>query len=215
MTARRADITIEPIDRRTDRELVLAIRAGEQSAFEALFYRYRDGIFRLGLAITRDPSHAEEIVVDTLARAYRAIARLEPDDSLRPWLFRVAINLSYSRRPRAGVTFSTLEAALDELVSPEERSPAASAERAEERAVVLECVDRLSPKHKVVVILHHLNGLSLAEIGEVVGSPVGTVKSRLHYALRQLRTHLSAHPGLFLEPAAEISAIRERMEKHG
>lgn len=206
MTLRRAPAAGDEIDARTDRELVVAARAGDMRAFDALFYRYRDGIFRLGLAITKDPSHAEEIVVDTFARAYRAIARLEPDDSLRPWLYRVAVNLSYNRQPRKGLTFSTLEDALADVMSPEEGSPPALAERAEQRAVVLECVDRLGPKHKVVVVLHYLSGLNLAEIALVVGCPVGTVKSRLHYALRKLRAHLLAHPGLAFEPARAADA---------
>ena len=98
MTPRR--IAPDVIDERTDRQLVLATRAGDLRAFDALFYRYKDGIFRVGLAITKDPSHAEEIVVDTFARAFRAIERLEPEDSLRPWLYRVAVNLSYNRQPR-------------------------------------------------------------------------------------------------------------------
>lgn len=198
----------ERADERTDRELVVATRAGEMRAFDALFYRYREGIFRVGLAITKDHAYAEEIVVDTFARAYRAIDRLEPDDSLRPWLYRVAVNLSYNRQPRKGISFSTLEDALDDAMSAEEVSPPALAEQAEMRAVVLECVDRLGPKHKVVVVLHYLNGLNLAEIAQVVECPVGTVKSRLHYALRKLRTHLSAHPGILIEPP-RASAPRE------
>ena len=203
MTTRRAAGSGDPAERqdpRTDRELVLAARARDGRAFAALFYRYRDGIFRLALAITRDPSYAEEIVVDTFARAYRAIDRLEPDDSLRPWLYRVAVNLSYNRKPRRAVVIGSLEEELDEPAAGEEGSPATLAERAELRRVVLECVDRLGPKHKVVVVLHYLNGLNLAEVAEVVEAPIGTVKSRLHYALRHLRTHLSAHPGLAVEP---------------
>ena len=136
----------EADEARSDRELVYAARDGDTRAFDALFYRHRDGIFRLGLAITKDPSAADEIVVDTFARAHRALARLEPDDSLRPWLYRVAVNLSYNRRPRKGVVLSPLEDA------------------------------------------------------------VGAVKSRLHYALRRLRTHLSAHPELGLEPRAAFMA---------
>ena len=58
-------------DGRTDHDLVYAARDGDTIAFDALFYRYRDGIFRLGLAITKDPSAAEEIVVDTFARFWR------------------------------------------------------------------------------------------------------------------------------------------------
>jgi len=213
LPAGRVDVIPERYDERTDRELVVAARAGEVPAFDALFYRYRDGIFRLGLAITKDPSHAEEIVVDTFARAHRAMDRLEPDDSLRPWLYRVAVNLSYNRQPRKGIVFSSLEDALDDVMSPDEGSPPAVAERAERRAVVLECVDRLGPKHKVVVVLHYLNGLNLAEIAQIVGCPVGTVKSRLHYALRKLKTHLSAHPSLAFEPFGVSGATGERMEQ--
>jgi len=202
---------VEP-ELRGDRELVHAARAGETLAFDGLFYRYRDGIYRLGMAITKDPSAAEEIVVDTFARAHRAIERLEPDDSLRPWLYRVAVNLSYNRRPRKGVTFSSLDEGTDDLAT-ESESPSDAAERTERRRVVLECVDTLGPKHKIVVVLHYLNGLNLAEIAEIVEVPVGTVKSRLHYALRKLRVQLSAHPGLDFEPADLLAATEEQM--HG
>jgi RNA polymerase sigma-70 factor, ECF subfamily len=187
-------------DARSDRALVYAARDGDMLAFDALFYRYRDGIFRLGLAITKDPSAAEEIAVDTFARAHRALARLEPDDSLRPWLYRVAVNLSYNRRPRKNVVLSSLEDAADETAANEEGSPATLAEQAELRRLVLESVDALGPKHRIVVVLHYLNGLNLAEIAEVVECPIGTVKSRLHYALRRLRTHLATHPELGIEP---------------
>jgi RNA polymerase sigma-70 factor (ECF subfamily) len=193
-------------DARTDHDLVYAARDGEDAAFDALFYRYRDGIFRLGLAITRDPSAAEEIVVDTFARAHRALARLEPDDSLRPWLYRVAVNLSYNRRPRKNVVLSSLDDAADEALANEDGSPSHVAEQAEVRRLVLAAVDELGPKHRLVVVLHYLNGLNLTEIAEVVECPVGTVKSRLHYALRRLRTHLAAHPELGIEPSRRLLA---------
>lgn len=214
---RRVAPAADAVDERTDRQLVLATRGGEMRAFDALFYRYKDGIFRVGLAITKDPSHAEEIVVDTFARAFRAIDRLEPADSLRPWLYRVAVNLSYNRRPRTGIVFSPLEDALAGAATPDEGSPPMRAEQAERRAAVLESIDRLGPKHKVVVILHYLNGLALAEIAEIAGCPVGTVKSRLHYALRQLRMHLSAYPGLLFEPSwpAEATEVVQLSRREG
>jgi RNA polymerase sigma-70 factor (ECF subfamily) len=196
-------------DARNDRQLVYAARAGDARAFDALFYRYRDGIYRLALAITKDPLAAEEIVVETFARAYRTLARLEPDDTLRPWLYRVAINESYDRRPRKHPPIGPLDDAIAEAVASDERSPAVLAEVAETRRVVLECVDRLDKKHRDVVVLHYLNGLALAEIAVVLDCPVGTVKSRLHYALRRLRVALSSHPGLEIEPAAPRAATGE------
>lgn len=197
-------------DPRNDRQLVYAARSGDTLAFDALFYRYRDGIFRLALAITKDVSAAEEIAVDTFARAYRALARLEPDDSLRPWLYRVAINLSYNRHTRRAISFSPLDDAAEELMASDERSPSSLAERAEMRRAVLECVDSLAPKHRTVVTLRYLSGLDLAEIALVMECPVGTVKSRLHYALRRLRTHLSEHPGLDLEPRGRLADMGDR-----
>jgi RNA polymerase sigma-70 factor (ECF subfamily) len=198
-------------DPRSDRELVDAARTGEAPAFDALFYRYRDGIFRLGLAVTHDRSAAEEIVVDTFARAYRALARLEPADSLRPWLYRVALNLAYNRRSPRALSLSSLEEEGDQLPAEEEQSPSELAELAELRRVVLECIDSLGPKHRAVVVLHYLNGLDLAEVAEVVECPLGTVKSRLHYALRHLRERLAAHPGLPIERLAGLAATRRGM----
>jgi len=199
---------------RGDRELVYAARGGEVLAFDNLFYRYRDGIYRLAMSITKDPSAAEEIVIDTFARAYRALERLEPDDSLRPWLYRVAVNLSYNRQPRKGVTFSSLEEGAADLPADGE-SPSDAAERGERRRVVRECVDALGPKHKIVVVLRYLSGLNLAEIAEILEVPAGTVKSRLHYALRKLRVQLSAHPGLDFEPGEFFEATHGQMEGQG
>ena len=194
-------------DPRNDRELVYAARRGDAGSFDALFYRYRDGIYRLSLAITKDPQAAEEIVVDTFARAYRALARLEPDDTLRPWLYRVAINESYDRRPRNAAT-APLDEAAEEIAASDERSPAVLAERAETRRIVLAALETLGAKHRNVVVLHYLNELPLAEIAQIVECPVGTVKSRLHYALRRLRTHLAQHPAVGVEPSLHERAIR-------
>lgn len=198
-------------DARSDRELVYAARAGDVLAFDALFYRYKDGIFRLGVAVTKDPSAAEEIVIDTFTRAHRALLRLEPDGSLRPWLYRVALNLSYNRRPRKNVVVGTLDDAAIEALESGERSPSSLAELAELRHEVLAAVDTLGAKHRTVVILHYLNDLNLAEIAEIVDVPVGTVKSRLHYGLRRLRMWLSAHPELGFEPADAPTATSGQM----
>src|SRR6185295_7060869 len=130
VTERAARRQAHEEERRTDRELVYAARDGDMLAFDALFYRYRDGIFRLGLAITKDPSAAEEIAVDTFTRAHRALARLEPEGSLRPWLYRVAVNLSYNRRPRKGVILSPLEDVTEEVMESGDRSPSSLAELA-------------------------------------------------------------------------------------
>src|SRR5207249_11088390 len=103
--------------------------------------------------------------------------------------------------------------AVDEALADEEGSPSHVAEQAELRRLVLGAVDELGPKHRLVVVLHYLNGLNLTEIAEVVECPVGTVKSRLHYALRHLRMHLAAHPELGIEPSRPLIATGLRAPK--
>ncbi len=184
----------------SDRELVLSARAGDVEAFDTLFYRHRDGIYRAALAITHEQTVAEEIVVDAFARAYRAIDRLDPRDSLRPWLYRVALNLALNRRPRARPSLESLDDASETASTGEEALPETFAERNERQMVVLAAIDALSAKQRVVVILHYLHDMNLAEIAEIVGCPVGTVKSRLHYALRHLRVRLLADRRIDIEP---------------
>lgn len=198
-------------DERSDRELVNAARAGDTAAFDALFYRHRDGIYRAALAVTRDGGAAEEILVDTFARAHRAIARLDPRDSLRPWLYRVALNLALNRRPRPrSFALAPLEDAVDSVAAGEETSPESAAERSELQHIILAAIDGLSPKHRAVVVLHYLHDLDLAEIAEIVGCPVGTVKSRLHYALRRLRTHLLTESRVAIELPRRVAAKEVR-----
>jgi len=185
---------------------------GDQRAFEAIFERYHQEIYQYCRAILSDPDEAQDALQSTMTSALRSLPGDERQIALRPWLYRVAVNLSYNRRPRKGVTFSSLDDGTDDIAA-EGESPSDAAERTERRRVVLECVDTLGPKHKIVVVLHYLNGLNLAEIAEIVEVPVGTVKSRLHYALRKLRVQLSAHPGLDFEPADLLATTEEQM--HG
>jgi len=108
------------------------------------------------------------------------------------------------------IIISPLEDSANDTLQSEERSPSTLAEQAEVRRIVLAAVDTLGPKHRIVVVLHYMNGLNLAEIAQVVDCPIGTVKSRLHYALRRLRTHLSAHPEFGIEPMTALAPSARR-----
>ena len=175
-----------------DQELVRRMQADDLAAFEQLFARYRSPIYRTAYGMTGDRQAAEEILQDTFARAWQRRATLLPDVSPVPWLHRVALNLCYSRlgrrRLRAGPFEDTMIGHLrDGSVEPAER-----AERQELRLIVREGVAGLPPKHQSVVVLYYLHGMSLQETSELLGVRLGTVKSRLHYALRSLRSRLEA-----------------------
>jgi len=161
-------------------------------AFATLFERYRVPVYRAALALTGDPCASEEVLMDTFGRAYTHRGRLRTDISPLPWLHKVALNLCYTRLgrrrlPSEPVTEIVAERLVDSGVRPE-----ASAEWTELRQIIREGIAGLSPKHQSVVILYYLEGHSLQETADELGLPLGTVKSRVHHALRELRMRLSA-----------------------
>ena len=178
--------------RRRAEEAVLLERmqADDLDAFEAFFLRYRAPIYRTAYGLTGDAQAAEEILQDTFARAYQRRHILRPDVSPLPWLHRVALNLCYSRLGRRRLPSEPMGDTVIGLVRDLAAEPAEHAEQQELRRIVRDGVARLPPKHQSVVILYYLHGLSLQETAELLGVRLGTVKSRLHYALRGLRTRL-------------------------
>ena len=202
-----------------DRDLIRRIQADDLDAFEAFFTRHRGLIGRTAYALTGDPQVAEEVLQDTFVRAYRHRASLRTDVSPVPWLYRVALNLCYSRLARRRLPEEPIGDTTVELRdhAPE---PAELIEREELRRSVRRGVAALPEKHQLVIVLYYLQGLSLQETAEALGIRLGTAKSRIHYALQSLRGHLRAErperwmstqadPVAALEPAA-VSETKAR-----
>lgn len=187
-------------------DLLLAMQAGDLAAFEALFERYRGPVFRTAYGLTGDRQAAEEILQDTFARAWQRRDTLNPDVSPLPWLHRVALNLCYSRLGRRRLPSEPLADETSGAVRDAATEPAETAERRELRQLVRERVAALPPNHRSVVVLYYLHDLSLKETADLLELRLGTVKSRLHYALRSLRADLEADRrfgGAYGSPAAD------------
>ena len=171
--------------------LVARMRSGDPNAFEEFFTTYERPVYITALAITRDPFLAEEILQDCFVRAYRARHRLRTDRSPLPWLHRVATNLCYSRMSRRRRTIMVpITALISNLVADLTSRPDQVVESREIIEVLQRAIDTLPPKQQTAVILYYLHGYSLAESAEIAGCNVGTMKSRVHYALKALRSRL-------------------------
>jgi RNA polymerase sigma factor (sigma-70 family) len=171
-------------------ELIRRMKADDLDAFETFFLRHRTLVFRTAYGLTGDRHVAEEVLQDTFARAYRHRATLLPDVSPVPWLHRVALNLCYSRLDRRRIDARPIDEATATMAADRSVEPAARAEQAELRMIVRQGIAALPAKHRSVVVLYYLHGLSLQETATTLDVRLGTVKSRLHYALRGLRDHL-------------------------
>jgi RNA polymerase sigma-70 factor, ECF subfamily len=189
-----------------DTDLVHRIQLGDMAAFEALFFKYQGQIYRTGLAITRDPGAAEEVLQDCFYKTYLNIMNISGDGSLSPWLHRVAVNLSCNALKKRRVHLEPIdEMAEGHFPSDPHQSPEAQAERAELQGTMRNAINALPLKHRIVVTLHYLQDFSLPEIAYILDLPVGTVKSRLHHARKALRSSLESEHRVPLEAAYDPS----------
>jgi RNA polymerase sigma-70 factor (ECF subfamily) len=185
------EIAPEPsVAPRSDAELLRRMQADELDAFEEFFVRYRTPIYRTAYGMTGDPQAAEEVLQDTFARAYRRRSTLRTDVSPLPWLHRVALNLCYSRLSQRRPHSEPIDESSAQYMHDGATAPAERAEQTELRQILRDGVAGLPEKHRSVVVLYYLYGMSLQETADLLDVRLGTVKSRLHYALRGLRAGL-------------------------
>lgn len=173
-----------------DAALIQRLCNNDLDALGALFDRYYPQVYRTAIAITHDSAVAEDLAQDCFLKLHHYANRIDTSLPLAPWLYRVTVNLAYtwiSRRKKRRVS---LEALVDQLMTPSWHSPDQLAEHSEVQAQVRHAVSELHFNQRVVVVLHYLSGLSLDEIAAVLDCPVGTVKSRLYYARENLRRQL-------------------------
>ena len=169
----------------SDEQLAQAAAAQDARALEELFRRYEPPVVRYLQRLTHDADAADDLFQDSFLRAYANLGRYDARRPFRPWLYRIATNVALDwlrRRTRA-------EAA--QVPPPGEPSVDSEVvERALARRVEA-AVAALSVDHRTVFVLRHYQGLDYAEIAQICGSPEGTVRSRMHYAIRALRGKLS------------------------
>ena len=172
------------------RRLVERAREGDHDAFAELV---RAAVARLDTAarlILRDPELARDAVQDGLIRAWRDLPSLRDPDRFDAWVHRLTVNacLDHARRRRR----RPIEVAITEitdLVSPPMPDPAIAVS---DRALVDSVLRRLDEQGRAIVVLHYFLGLPLTEVAVALGTPVGTVKSRLHRALGEMRAGSTA-----------------------
>jgi RNA polymerase sigma-70 factor (ECF subfamily) len=169
------------------RVIVEQARAGDRDAFSALAASVVDRLYATAVLILRDRSLAEDATQETILRAWRDLPSLRAPDRFDAWLRRLLVNAcrDEARRQRRFGSEVT-------LLSVHEPSIDDSSTGLADRDALERAFRRLSPEHRTAVVLHHYNGLSQPEIADATGVPLGTVKSRIHHAVRALRAALEA-----------------------
>ncbi len=184
-----------------DRDLLEQCRQGDMTAFSLLVEKYQDRLFNTTYRLCGNYQDACELTQETFLRALKGIAGFRGDAKFYTWLFRIALNLTRSHRRRAGrrrwrsldQPDGTLELAsqASRLGGNDCPDPAERAEQAERNAKVGAALDQLAQQHRTVIVLRDVEGLNYEQIAQIVGVPVGTVKSRVHRGRLTLRKYLA------------------------
>lgn len=168
-------------------DLVARAAAGDQSAFAQLAAGTIDRCYALAYRILRDPHRAQDATQQALLGAWRDLPSLREPDRFEAWLHRLVVHACYveSRGTRRW-TARVRVLSINDTTAPDVATAVVN------RAALEDAFGLLSPDQRAVVVLHHHLGYPLTEIATVLGIPIGTARSRLHYAVRQLRAALDA-----------------------
>lgn len=167
--------------------LVQRARDGDEDAFTELVDLHGDRCYAIAYRILRDVDRAKDAVQQAFLLAWRELPRLRDPERFDVWLYRLLVNASFeeARRHKRWTTRVRV-LPMDGPSAPDQMTSVA------ERDALERAFRRLSPEHRAVFVMHHHVGLPLAAIAEVVGVPLGTVKSRLHNSIRHLRAALES-----------------------
>ncbi|KYG78729.1 RNA polymerase sigma factor [Roseivirga echinicomitans] len=165
---------------------VLRCQAGDETAFRQLYSRYKPRTFAFLKGLVKSVE-AEDLNQEVWLTVYRRIASLTNATGFRMWLFQIARNraLDYFRQNKK---LSELQEATQ--VSPEvgsEGQPFDAGEDQELKMRLRACLEKLSQRHREVLILSYLEGMDYEEIGLITGCSIGTIKSRMHHAKMKLK----------------------------
>jgi RNA polymerase sigma-70 factor, ECF subfamily len=189
----------------TDDELLRSARSGTASGFAPLLNAYRDRVYRLALSMLNNPTEAEDATVETFLQVHRSLPKFRGDSKLETWIHRVTINVCLQQRRKRKAETAPLETVVElaeTMPGPYER-----AANGELKAALSHAIRALPESQRDVVLLHGMHGHTYAEVAEMLGCPVGTVKSRLFTAFRRLRELLPSYVcGEVSEPVAASGA---------
>lgn len=180
-------------EKNTDQQLVDRVFKGDKHAFDLLVLRYQHRILGLIGRFINDPAEVEDVAQEAFIKAYRALPKFRGDSAFYTWLYRIAINTAKNylvargrRPPSTDVDVDDAEFMENNTALTDIESPEASQEKADLERVINEAIDELPEDLRTAFTLREFSGLSYEEITEIMGCPVGTVRSRIFRAREAL-----------------------------
>ncbi len=186
---------------------VHAAQDGEPGAFDKLVLGYQDRIYNLIQRMVGDADESYDLAQETFVKAFEAIGSFRRDARFSTWIYRIAVNACLSRHRKRAVRKRHAPVSLDAAVATEDGrgrlepadlrdEPVSKTARRETSDIVHEAIQALDIEYRTVVLLRDMEGYSYGEIQDILGCPIGTVRSRLHRARAELGRKLRGAMGM-------------------
>lgn len=175
-----------------DTALISDCLAGDTSAYGVLVQRYQDRLYNAVYRLLGNADDTQDVVQEAFLNAYQSLDSFKGDALFFTWLYRIAFNTAISLKRKQRVILS-IDGTNDEghNVDPHDESddiqPGWALEQAEQERKIHAALSRLSPEHRAVLVLKDMEGQKYEEMAEILGVPIGTIRSRLHRARLELR----------------------------
>ena len=186
----------------SDIDVVRRVQSGDVAAFDLLVLKYRGRIYSVVYNLTSNREDAADLTQDAFIKSFQSINRFQGQSSFFTWLYRIAVNstLTHLRKNRLRTFFSFEKINEDDKVSAEVIAALTDGTGADHETFARElqeklneAMQKLSIRHRTVITLFEIDGLSHQEIAEIMNCSVGTVRSRLHYAKQLLQSELQPY----------------------
>ncbi len=180
-------------------DLVTLALQGDFSAFDKIMSLYKERLYSVIYNITFNHEDAADLTQETFVKAFRSLSKFKRKSSFFTWIYRIGVNLALSHlKKKKARKFFSFDQITDGVSNNKEISNLATTEKSSVRSTLLnelheklnEALSKLSDKHRTIVVLFEIDGLSHKEIATIMKCTEGTVRSRLHYAKLQLQSLL-------------------------
>ncbi len=187
-----------------DYSLVRKAQAGDQRAFSTLVERYQRKAYAVALGLVKDKEEAMDVAQEAFVKVYKYLDHFKGDSSFYTWLYRITVNICIDRRRRKGSAPGD-QVEFDEAVQNEAEgevgvlgsrlgnNPQKAALRAELMQKIEEALEQIPEKHRAILLLREVEGMSYEDLAETLNIRKGTVMSRLFHARKKMQSLLSAY----------------------
>jgi RNA polymerase sigma-70 factor, ECF subfamily len=186
----------------TDQQLVLLARKGSEKAYRELLDRYQRPVFSLVYRMVRDREHAEDLAQETFIKVFNHIDRYDSKYKFSSWIFKIASNLAIDALRKKGLDTVSLDGSRhatteDEVdasritVESRDENPEEALLSKELGGQIEHAIGELRAEYRTAILLRHVEGRPYEEIADIMGVPLGTVKTYIHRARHELRESLA------------------------